>query len=56
MSNRILSISVKPSDKATNRLISETKRIIKDKGLPSFSYIMTQSLKEYMEKHHDLVI
>ncbi len=56
MTNRVLSISIKPSDKATNRLVSETKRIIIAKGLPSFSYIMAQALKEYMEKHHDLTI
>lgn len=50
--DRVVSFSLKPHDDRAKRLIEEMKAIVKAEGLPSFSYIVIQALREYKERHH----
>ena len=50
--DRVVSFSLKPHDERSKRLILRVRAMVKEQGLPSFSYIVVQALREYMERHH----
>lgn len=50
--DRVVSFSLRPHDARAKRLIEEIREIVKREGLPSFSYIVVQALREYKERHH----
>lgn len=50
--DRVVTFSLKPHDERAKKLILEMKAIVIREGLPSFSYIVVQALREYKERHH----
>ncbi len=49
---KVVSFSIKGRDVVGLDVVTMAKSLVREKGLPSFSYIVIVALTEYLEKHY----
>lgn len=52
--DRSVTVAIKPGNVRMWALVKEVRKVVEREGLPSFSYVMLEALKEYMDKHYDV--